>query len=1181
MLARALQSRYKNILVDQDLPVLSQDMTPDFTRRALLQTWSHRVKPDTKNSLPLALFKCLKKPFFNAIIPRLFLILFRYSQPNLIKESIRYVVTSPAYATKNHGYWLIISAVVIYIGMAISTAIYQHRINRLKLMTKGALIGLIHHKTMKAPSIPYNDGKATTLMSNNTDSLEGIAEMMHKTWAQIIKVLIGFILLAGQVGWVWPLPLFLIYLYSHMSRFVAKHLQPRQKAWNEATQDRIAATTSLLSSMKTVKMLGFQHRLTHHIRDLRKEEIQIASRLKWIMVYYNASANALGIFSPAITLVLYAVISVVRGSTLDIETAFTTTAILSMVTHPANMIITIVPRAVAAFAGFERIQAYLLRRPLRTNRGTLARTNPTPAIRIRQLQIGHELLVLKDIDINVATGSFVVISGPTGSGKSTILRAILGEIMPTHGSIDISTRRVAYCAQKPWLPNGIIREVIYGASNTRGAYDDEYERRYHEGLNLSGGQRQRVTLARALFAKCDILLLDDTFSGLDGKTERIVFNNLFGLKGFVRRSQSSVVLVCNASQYFESADHVVVLGDHGIVDQGNWQNIKIKAGAIAKFASQDHTKEKAVHSVALDKFIAQVRATDEARSDLARQSGDSALYGYYLASVGSTNALLLATCTAAYAFFITAPQYWLQLWTDSDSSHTAFYACGYLVLSFMSWSLTSAQMCAPFSFFSNNDTGSTLNRFSQDVQLIDKHLPSALQTVVTQIFKLIMQIALLCVAERWLAITVPACMLVVYYIQRVYLRTSRQLRYLELESRAEVFSSFMKSIKGLETIRSFGWSKATVQQNILSVDHSQRPEFLLMCAQRWLNVVLDLLAAAIAISVVAIAVGFRKHISGAQVGIALNVMLVANTTLLKLVESWTTLETSLGAIACLKILEQVTPSEERKYRNLVPPEAWPTEGYVEFRNITALYQTNSVTLRGVSLNITAGQRIFICGRTGSGKSILILTLLRLLELQSGKILLDGIDIKQVRLDLLRQRCFVTLSQDVLLLSNETLRFNLDPDALVSNDVLIDALVKVGLWPHFSTANTLPEYDIATSITIPDLGKDPIFDQIVSLFRQLSAGQCQLFAFCRALVKVSLLRHSGVMPVIVLDEVTSSLDITTESIINRVIDDEFVAKGHTIIIVAYRIGAFEERRKSGRDTVVLMTDGRLQEGIEHP
>jgi ATP-binding cassette subfamily C (CFTR/MRP) protein 1 len=169
------------------------------------------------------------------------------------------------------------------------------------------------------------------------------------------------------------------------------------------------------------------------------------------------------------------------------------------------------------------------------------------------------------------------------------------------------------------------------------------------------------------------------------------------------------VSYCGIAQYFQSADHVVVLGNHGVIDQGNWQSIKVKAGSIAKFSSGNHAKDNAAVSATFDKLNAQVRAKDEAEIDLARQSGDSALYGnlrfflkvegvtdvsvgYYLRFVGSKNLFLLITCTASCAFFITIPQYWLQLWTDSSGRNTMFYVCGFLFLSFMSWISTSIQM---------------------------------------------------------------------------------------------------------------------------------------------------------------------------------------------------------------------------------------------------------------------------------------------------------------------------------------------------------------------------------------------------------------------------------------------------------------------------------------------------------
>ncbi|KAM0146573.1 hypothetical protein ACHAPG_011062 [Botrytis cinerea] len=440
-----------------------------------------------------------------------------------------------------------------------------------------------------------------------------------------------------------------------------------------------------------------------------------------------------------------------------------------------------------------------------------------------------------------------------------------------------------------------------------------------------------------------------------------------------------------------------------------------------------------------------------------------------------------------------------------------------------------------------------------------------------------MQVILLFVAQKWLTVSLPACMLVVYVVQKVYLRTSRQLRFLELEARAGVFSSFLESVEGLETIRSFGWSSAVIEDNITSVDNAQRPEFLLLCLQRWLNIVLDLLAATVATSVIALAVVYRDRVSGAQVGIALNVMLVANTTLLKLVESWTTLEISLGAIARLRTLENMTPLEGGMAQTLEPVESWPSKGNVEFMNITASYLPGSTALKNLSLNITSGQKIIVCGRTGSGKSTLLLTLLRLLELQSGQIILDDVDIKKVGLDILRQRCFITVSQDPLLLSNETLRFNLDPDGSTSNEILIASLKRTELWFFLQGATETDDISGPASDNTPH-NPHPILDKPLSSFPELSVGQSQLLALCRALVKAQTAQHAGRKPIVLLDEVTSSLDTVTESIIHGIIDDEFTQKGHTVICVAHRIEALAKHTEPGRVAVVLLSNGRLQEVI---
>lgn len=1224
---------YRSILVHDDLPPLSKDLNSGFWRKCMLRAWDMRAKPENSRSLLRALFQCVRRQMLAAVVPRLFLIIFRYSQPVLIRQSIKYVTAPPQSVRHTYGYWLGVTAMAIYTGLAISNAVYQHRLNRVKLAIRSALAGLIHHKAMNLYTDTYNNpqvGKAVTLMSTDVDSLSSIGEMAHETWAQMLEVVIGLILLAQEVGWLWPLPIVLIFLCSRVSRYVAQHLQPRQTAWNQATETRITALSAALGAMKMLKMLNFQDYVSRRVTELRQKELLAASKVRWMMVYYNASANALGIFSPAITLAIFAIMSYFRGQSLDAETAFTTVAILTMVTHPANMVMTFIPRIVGALSGFERIQKYLLEPELRDSRHVPAKpiasstrtiplglgasqvTDTTPAVRISHLTVGRVSPILLDLTWEVAHGSVVFVSGAVGSGKSTLLRSILGEVIQSPGSVSVTTKRISYCAQKPWLPNGTIRQIIQGMA----AEDDvEWYRRVTEacclledfeslprgdctpigsdGSTLSGGQKQRVALARALYSRYEIFLLDDICSGLDGSTERTVMENLVGDGGLFKHLGATVVIVSNSAQYYHLADEVIVLGDHGIQQRGRGLEMKHRSAAILKTlvgnGGEAGTTSQGPSSENFDRLNAQVRREAEAEVDLARKTGDLAIYRYYFGFVGWVNFLLVSLCTASYSFFITIPQYWLELWTAQKEADVVwYYVGGYLLLSVLSWTSTSGSMWstqirlapssgsrahqrlldtvfrAPLSYFSANEKGSILTRFSQDIQLIDKDLPSAYANLSTQIYKLLAQIVLLYTAQQWLWISLPVCFIVVYCIQKVYLRTSRQLRFLDLESRGAVFSSFLESVEGLETLRSFGWKREAVLQNVSRLNDSLSPDFYLLSLQRWLNIVLDLMAAVIATLVVSTAVVLRDQTTGGQVGVALNILIVANTTLLRLVEYWTTLEISLGAVSRLKILENTLPSEDRGEERWKPPSGWPSKGRVEFKDVTASYLSDSVALRNISLSIDGGELAVICGRTGSGKSSLLLALLRMIDIRASTIEVDGVDIGRISRDWLRGHCFVSVSQDALLLPDETLRFNLDPAEKLPARILIKSLTQTGLWTHLTGSTDDRESS----------SPDSILDKMVSALRPLSFGQCQLFALSRAIARTTELRQLGLRPIILLDEITAAFDVATESGIRELIHEEFISKGHTVIMVSHRVGVTSGHSEDDKCMVVEMRDGQL-------
>ena len=189
-----------------------------------------------------------------------------------------------------------------------------------------------------------------------------------------------------------------------------------------------------------------------------------------------------------------------------------------------------------------------------------------------------------------------------------------------------------------------------------------------------------------------------------------------------------------------------------------------------------------------------------------------------------------------------------------------------------------------------------------------------------------------------MGLTIPLLAVALYLLQKVYLRTSRQMRFLDLEAKSPLYSHFLETLEGLSTIRALGWQERFQKANHDRLDASQRPFYLLYCIQRYLNLVLGLLIGAMATVVVALAVNIRSSTNTGSLGVALAGILSLDTNLQYLMTWWTQLETSLGAISRTRSFERQTPLENRSEEIVIPPPDWPSRGAIEFQNVSASYK---------------------------------------------------------------------------------------------------------------------------------------------------------------------------------------------------------------------------------------------------
>ncbi|KAJ5266795.1 P-loop containing nucleoside triphosphate hydrolase protein [Penicillium angulare] len=988
-------------------------------------------------------------------------------------------------------------------------------------------------------------------------------------------------------------------------------------------------------------MMGYSQSIEDKVQEARKKELNAGLSTYWLDVLLAGCASFLNVVGPAITLGIYTVVAKYTGNPpLNTERVFTSFGLIQMVTLPVNSILFIVPNFIGAIAGFDRIQKFLLE-PTHENRhlDLTHQTGINPelvdllnqdltdianhsrggyAIKFQDVSVRFDTEdrpVLKKINFEIEAGWVVMIKGITGSGKTTLARTIIGDLQPESGSISIFSRKMAFCSQSPWLPNGTIRDLIAGPPGSKITDEKWYQKvlfacdldddlaqlpngdkTFVGGTSLSGGQKQRVTVARAIYSQLDILVLDDVFSALDARTAHLVAQRLIGPSGLLRELKKTVVLITHSTQFLSLSDLIFTLDTEGSISQkGTWGQLKSQDLSVATETEEETTLENSTDLTQEEKPIidSSLENSKPKRSlNSVRQIGDCAIYQYYIKAIGASRIMATITILMSAAVFTMLIQNWLRLWTanvdKNGDQRTWFYLIIYLILALGHWlSLTGTATVsllvvptsgqklhnqlirtvinAPLSFITSTDmVATTLSRFSQDMKQVDRQLPGQIAALGSQVFKLIAQIILLFMAQAYFLFTIPFLAAIVYVIQKIYLFTSRQLRWLSMEANSLPNTNFLDTVHGITTIRAFGWENEYALDNSKAIDISQVPSYTLLAIEQWLTLVLDLIVAAVAIFNVTLIVtqSDTGSISAGQVGIIMNVILSINIVLFVAVQSWANFDASLGVISRIKTFTSTVLPEPQSEETILPADSWPANGAVEFENVVADYSvktdadSESTTstyhaINHISLNLIPGQKIGICGRTGSGKSSLLLSILRLIDPSTGFIKIDGLDLTTVSRETLRSR-IITIPQDLFIMASDSIRDNLDILKNSSSKEILTALEKVHLRSLLDTRAAYKGFS-------PEQYLDVRMEDWT-----LSQGQMQLFSLARAL----LLRSSRGR-LVLLDEATGNVDQETDKWVQQIVRDEF--QGYTTIVVAHRLETI-----SDADSIVVMNQGKIVE-----
>ncbi|XP_069692470.1 ATP-binding cassette sub-family C member 5-like isoform X3 [Periplaneta americana] len=451
-------------------------------------------------------------------------------------------------------------------------------------------------------------------------------------------------------------------------------------------------------------------------------------------------------------------------------------------------------------------------------------------------------------------------------------------------------------------------------------------------------------------------------------------------------------------------------------------------------------------------------------------------------------------------------------------------------------------MRSPMLFFETTPVGRIQNLFSRDMDEVDTRLPITVESIMQNVWIVLFAVLFVCLVFPWFIIPLLILAVIYYIISKIFRVAVRDLKRLENMSRAPIFSWVGASVQGLCTIHAFGKESDFITRFTKMFDENTTCLYLCCIAMRWLAVRIDTLA----VSTMCVT-GFLVIILHGQVSPALAGLALAYAAHISGVFQYTIRLMSEAEVRFISV-ERINSYCESLQRegtvgaNSKPPLEWPNKGSIKFQNVMLQYRKGlPAVLKDVSFTVQPGERLGIVGRTGSGKSSLITALFRLVELSSGKIRIDGLDIADVSLEQLRSRMSV-IPQDPVLF-DATIRWNLDPFEQHSDGAIWDVLEKTKLRDRVLSFTGQLQAHVGQ-------GRD-----------SLSVGERQLLCLARA-----LLRNTKI---VVLDEATASVDPETEAAVQSTIQEEF--RECTILTVAHRLSTVTNCNR-----ILVMDEGQVIE-----
>ncbi|KAJ7785356.1 multidrug resistance-associated ABC transporter [Mycena maculata] len=1091
-----------------------------------------------------------------------------------------------------------------------------------------------------------------TLMTTDVDRVAEFAWHLFTLVDSPIEIVVGSIFLYKLLGVSSLFGLAVTCLFLPLNHFAGKIVVGAQDNLMKARDERVALMNEILGGIRMLKFMAWERSFEARVIKVREKELRFQKLNYTIEVLWNAIWNG----SPMlVTLVAFWHYAVVRREILTPSTAFTSVSLFNEMKFALNALPETLINLLQSLVSLRRIEKYLGTAevtavpPLEQQSQTIAfqsctvtwpqdRTaasasaSATPSA----ASTPRHKFILVDLSLQFPPGQLSLICGKLGSGKTLLLLALLGEADLLTGQMlcprspmnslaaftDVHVSKeewvvegmCAYVPQAAWLRNASIKENILFSL----PYDEERYRLALEvcalvsdleiledgdeaeigerGVNLSGGQKARVSLARAVYSRASILLLDDVLSAVDAHTAHHLYHSC--LRGELMTGRTVILVSHHVQLCAPGAAYIVALDNGRVQFEGNrddFQSSGVMTGLVqSTTANEEEQTEVAIEGT--DKL--QAEGSDDAQSTAVsspvaskveknaprklieeekRAVGRVAkdVWATYIKACGGAgywSLFILVFVVAALGPVL--ENGWVSYWSRGDESKSAVYyitvyAIVRLLLTTLRWfvlyqgsihastvlykRLLEAVLFANIRFHDTVSRGRVLNRFGKDFEGIDSNLSDNFGRATMYFISSITTIITISFVGGIPFVVASLLTGIFYYnVAKVYGQASRDMRRLGKLTRSPLYSMYSETIAGVAILRAFGAPSKFLRDMLRCVDTNSNPYYWLWGVNRWLSIRFNILSSLI-MGLIALMAVLNGSISASLAGFALAFANTITNDLLFLVRRFVGLEQSMVALERVKEYSELT-REAPEFVEPRPPASWPSNGAIRCEDLVIRYAPElPPVLHSLTFDINPGEKVGILGRTGSGKSTLALSFFRFVEPTEGKIVVDGLDISQVGLTDLRSRITI-IPQDPTILSG-SLRSTLDVFEEYEDAEIFESLRRVHLIPSDDT----PEED--ANVVNANMFRN--LDSSVSEGGEnFSTGEKQLLCMARAILKRS--------KILVMDEYVSfSVDYATDELIGKTIRQEFAES--TILTIAHRL-----RTVIDYDRVMLLDQGRIAE-----